>query len=333
MKNYKKTAEILVVAACTVLLYALAAFGGEAMGGTDTDLQVMEKRYEQEEMTEEPQEPVRQQVDLMIFAGQSNMAGNGDAGEAPEVVPGTGYEFRAVSDPTMLYPVEEPFGVEENRIEGIYDIWQDSGVRRKLGDLVPAFVNAYYETTGVPVVGVSASEGGTMISQWQPDTRRYKDLKERIRLAKEFLEGSEDYELRHTYLVWCQGESDGDAGITEEAYYEAMEQLVSVMTLEGIVEKCMVIRIGNFGTDAGKYDQVIAAQTRFCREHPDAVLISTRFAEMADTGLMRDVYHYTQEGYNLAGQEAGENCGFYSNTGKDPELHDYEYGETYVPLS
>lgn len=332
MKDCKKTAGVLAVVVFTVLLYALAAFGGEAIGGTDTDLQVMEKRYEQEEMTEEPQEPVRQQVDLMIFAGQSNMAGNGDAELAPEVVPGAGYEFRAISDPTMLFPIEEPFGMEENKEDGIYDIWPDSGIRRKLGDLVPAFVNAYYETTGVPVVGVSASEGGTIIEQWLPGTPRYEDLKERTRLAKEYLEASEDYELRHTYLVWCQGESNGDNKSTEEAYYEAMEQLVSVMTSEGIVEKCMVIRIGNFGADAKRYDAVIAAQTRVCREHPDAVLISTRFAEMADTGQMRDVYHYTQEGYNLAGQEAGENCGFYSNTGKEPELYDYEYKETYLPF-
>ena len=52
---------------------------------------------------------------------------------------------------------------------------------------------------------------------------------------------------------------------------------------------------------------------------------------MADTGLMRDVYHYTQEGYNLTGAEAGENCGQYSNTGKEPGLWDYEAKEVYVP--
>ena len=83
-----------------------------------------------------------QSVDLMIFAGQSNMAGNGDADQAPEVPEGHGYEFRAVTDPTTLYPVEDPFGIEENREDGIYDIWSDSGTRRKLGDLVPAFMNA-----------------------------------------------------------------------------------------------------------------------------------------------------------------------------------------------
>ncbi len=174
-------------------------------------------------------EDEKQPVDLMIFAGQSNMAGNGDAQQAPAVAEGHGYEFRAVSDPAKLYPIEEPFGIEENREDGIYDIWPDSGTRRKLGGLVPAFINGYYEVTGVPVVAVSASEGATVIDQWLPGTGRYEDMTARCRSAKEFLETSDEFELRHTYLVWCQGESDGDAGITEQAYYEAMEELVTAL--------------------------------------------------------------------------------------------------------
>ena len=47
-------------------------------------------------------------VDLIIFMGQSNMAGRGVAAEAPVVPEGHGYEFRAISDPTRLYPLAEP---------------------------------------------------------------------------------------------------------------------------------------------------------------------------------------------------------------------------------
>ena len=282
-------------------------------------------------ITEELKEP--QMVDLLIFAGQSNMAGNGEAALAPEVTEGAGYEFRAVSDPTMLYPVEAPFGLEENRENGIYDVWPDSGIRRKLGDLVPAFINAYYETTGVPVVGVSASEGGTRIRQWMPGSNRYEDLCDRICAAKEFLENSDAYELRHTYLIWCQGESDGDAGMSESSYYEAFDHLVTGLKSNGMVDACMVIRIGNFGTNLNKYDGIMRAQTSYCQDSTNAVLISTRFAEMAETGLMRDVYHYTQEGYNLAGEEAGKNAGYYANTGMEPELWDYEADEMYKPTA
>ena len=54
-------------------------------------------------------------VDLVMFMGQSNMSGTGgNAAYAPEVKEGHGYEFRAISDPTRLYPIKEPFGINEN---------------------------------------------------------------------------------------------------------------------------------------------------------------------------------------------------------------------------
>ena len=73
---------------------------------TKDDMEEKEPKAE-----EDSRDPQVQTVDLMIFAGQSNMAGNGDASQAPDVPAGHGYEFRAVTDPTRLYPVEEPFGI------------------------------------------------------------------------------------------------------------------------------------------------------------------------------------------------------------------------------
>lgn len=110
-------------------------------------------------------------VDLILFAGQSNMAGRGVTCDrwpapSPAVMEGAGWEFRAVSDPSRLHPLSDPFGVEENRPDGINDRWGE--VRAKTGSMVPAFVNAYYAGCGVPVVGVSASKGGSVIAQWQP---------------------------------------------------------------------------------------------------------------------------------------------------------------------
>ena len=52
---------------------------------------------------------------------------------------------------------------------------------------------------------------------------------------------------------------------------------------------------------------------------------------MADTGMMQDVYHYTQEGYNLVGEEAGRYAGQYANTKEEPVLWDYESGQEYQP--
>lgn len=61
-------------------------------------------------------------MDLFLFMGQSNMAGRGTVNNiweepAPVIIPGAGYEFRAITDPAKLYDMVEPFGVKENRIQ------------------------------------------------------------------------------------------------------------------------------------------------------------------------------------------------------------------------
>ena len=84
------------------------------------------------------------EVDFFAFMGQSNMAGRGIAEQAPAVPQGHGYEFRAISDPTTLHPITEPFGKDENLLSGIYE----PGM--KTGSLVSAFVNSCYQQTGLP---------------------------------------------------------------------------------------------------------------------------------------------------------------------------------------
>ena len=83
---------------------------------------------------------------LFLFIGQSNMAGRGDYRKAPKAISNNLYEFRAISDPTKLYPVEEPFGVNENIIGGI-----DDGIK-KSGSLVTSFMNKLSTLTKAPIL-------------------------------------------------------------------------------------------------------------------------------------------------------------------------------------
>ena len=79
-------------------------------------------------------------IDLMLFMGQSNMAGRGVAAQSIVCQSGHGYEFRAVSDPTKLYDIVEPFGISENNA-----VVNDDSM--KTGSMVSAFVEAYYTYT------------------------------------------------------------------------------------------------------------------------------------------------------------------------------------------
>lgn len=122
------------------------------------------------------------EVDLVMFMGQSNMAGRGEAADSVVCQSGHGYEFRAISDPAKLYDVREPFGVNENNAaSGVNELGSKSG------SMVSALMEEYYSYTGVPMVGVSCSKGGSQISFWQPGSPALDDAVSRYKAAKLFL--------------------------------------------------------------------------------------------------------------------------------------------------
>lgn len=260
-------------------------------------------------------------VDLVMFMGQSNMAGRGVASESPVVPNGHGYEFRAISDPTKLYDIVEPFGVNENNIS--------SGVNEtnKTGSMVSSFVKAYYEVTKIPIVAVSCSKGGTVIDWWQPNGLPLNDAINRHNTAKEWLLDN-GYTIRHDFMVWCQGCSDGDSGTTKETYTDKTKLMIEEMMKHGI-EKCFLVRIGNHRDNATLYDNIIEAQTELCKTWKHTVLVSTKFCSMATDGLMKDEFHYKQEGYNITGRDAGINTAFYINNLKEPTMYDWENQNLY----
>jgi len=242
-------------------------------------------------------------VDLAIFMGQSNMAGRGVASEAPLVPKGYGYEFRAVSDPTKLYDIVEPFGLNENNILGIYE------PNMKTGSLVSSFVIAYYNLSKIPIVGVSASKGGSSINEWQPKETYINDAITRLKDAQVYLV-NKGYKIRRKFMVWCQGETDGDNNMPYIEYKQKLQIMMNTMFESGI-EKCFLICIGNHRDVPMKYSSIIKAQMDLCKAHEKAILVSTKFAEMTSKGLMKDAFHYKQHAYNEVGTEAGTNTALY----------------------
>lgn len=265
-------------------------------------------------MNKQYEEPPGKTIDLFLFMGQSNMAGRGIVtSEHPQGVPAViedaGYEYRAVSEPNRLCPIIEPFGQNENRAGGI-----DDGMM-KTGSLVTAFVNAYYEKTRMPVVGVSASKGGSTITQWQPGSEFLTDALARFHAAVDFLE-AEGFEIRHKYMLWCQGESDGGLMKSGELYRKEFERMLEEMKKAG-VEHCFLIRIGHYnGTGRQDYSEIMAAQGVIADTREDVTMVSTAFAGMKERGLMKDEFHYYQQAYNEVGSEAGTNTARFVCQGK-----------------
>ena len=229
---------------------------------------------------------------LFLFIGQSNMAGRGDYRKAPKAISDNLYEFRAISDPTKLYPVAEPFGVNENLIGGI-----DDGVK-KSGSLVTSFMNKLYSLTKTPIVGVSASKGGSTISEWQIDSNSgyLKDAINRLAKAKEFIKD----DLNHTYALFLQGESDGDKGTSKDEYIRLFNNMYSHLRGAG-VEALFLIEIGrlNIKGQEKRYDEIRDAQ----RNLEGISIVSSLLINEP----MKDEFHFFQESYNKLGEDAAKN--------------------------
>ena len=270
-------------------------------------------------------------VDLFIFMGQSNMSGRGDASFAPTVPEGWGYEYKAISRPGELLHMVEPFGLyEDNSASGVDDAIGENGPKRK-GSSVAALTIAYYEHTGVPVVGVSCSKGGSSTTFWKVGGKPLNDAIQRQLAAEQWLTDN-GYIIRNNYMYWLQGESD--RGMTVDQYKSNMISIVKEMIRKTGVTHCMMLRVGQpkSGT-ATTSNNPLKAQTELCQQYTEFVMASTLTAGFVDDGLMKDDWHYTQEGYNILGTDAGKNVAFYVNNGIEPTMYDPYYLGLYYPVS
>ena len=246
-------------------------------------------------------------VDLLFFMGQSNMAGRGDAALAPVIAPGMGYEYRAVTDPDTLHPLEEPFGVNENDPAGVY------GPGMKTGSMVSSFVNACTAQTSVPVVGVSCAKGGSAIAKWLPGTTVLSGWP-CAAPARRALFCRQTAYLRHSAMVWCQGCTDGDLHTPPRDVYKAdTERVLHSFMQDAGAQTCFLIQIGNQRDEPALYLPMQQAQEELAAACDDIVMVSRRFKTFAAKGLMKDRFHYLQPAYNAVGTEAGRNVAAYWN--------------------
>ena len=246
------------------------------------------------------------EADLILFMGQSNMSGaGGNAEEAPELIKGAGYEYCAITQPEELVILTEPFGKEEHK-EGFLD---DRGLIERGGSLVTAFVNAYYGETKERVVAVSASRGSAQISSF--NNYLVEDVIERLEGAKRTMM-EQQVNIRHIYMVWFQGETDAYVETPEEKYIGEMQKLLNTLQPYG-VEKCFVIQIGNvvMGDEIVDTTKMHETQEVLCETDENFVLVSTLPKELSESPYMEDQIHFTQQGLNLIGEDAGKAAGNY----------------------
>lgn len=259
-------------------------------------------------------------VDLILFAGQSNMSGRGDAEEAVVCPPGAGYEFHAVGEPSLT-PVSEPFGRNENTAP--LEDFNSKGVNLRTGSMVSAFMKACAAKTGVPVVGVSASKGG-MPSVFFLTLSVQNEIAHRFKSAVTYL-NQRGICVRRKAVVWCQGETDADRSTTEFSYKANLRALWEKFKSYGMTDM-FIVRTGHFnyqlelGEDGKptqdayahdvRYSLVNRWQEEFARAHEDVHVVADFYSDHY-LSLMRDRFHYRQQAYNEIGTLAGQRVAQY----------------------
>ena len=247
----------------------------------------------------DPVQTPAQVVDLVLFTGQSNMSGGGgNAKSAPVVASGTGYEFRYGACPAGLYPVTEPFGMYSSGA-----LTDPPGVRG--GSLVSAFMNSYYKSCKVPVMGFSASRGGTSIGYWQSFDIQ-NELASKYDRIRSWC-AANGVTIRRSYAVWLQGETDAIGHMDRTTYETGLRNVFSRLFAKGL-ERVYVIPIGRYAGLPGSYDEVRAAQLDLCATDPRFVLGSDALATLPDSYLA-DGCHYNQAALNTVGAQAGALAG------------------------
>lgn len=260
-------------------------------------------------------------VDLCLFAGQSNMAGRGEYDEAVKCQAGHGYEYHSVTEPGVLSTVSEPFGKYENN-DNVNDN-SGSGADRRSGDMVSAFMESYYSVSGVPIVGVQCSRGGTESSWWN-NSARMTEAAARYNEAKEYLEAN-GYTIGKKFMVWCQGCTDADNNRSIETYKSNTKSIFNTLKSSTGLTDMFMVRIGHCKTSGAaaideikdpRYKAINLAQKALADEEENITAVASLYTDEY-AALMRDQYHYHQQAYNSVGTIAGNNTAYtLYNTGE-----------------
>lgn len=248
-----------------------------------------------------PERQPEKTVDLVLFSGQSNMSGRGDGSLATVCPEGEGYWYKDGA----LVQIAGDFGNEGTTSSG---------------SMVSSVAKAYFDSCGVPIVAVSSSYGGTKIAQFAPGENNYTKGVELYNAAAAYLE-NQGYTIRNRTMVWCQGESDGYDGTTQTDYEAAFLVLRDALKADCSITEFFLVEIGQYKTDATMYDNIKAAQEHLTATEPDIIMASRKF--IGATGLMKDVWHYTQPAYNLVGRDTGIHMAYYHATGIRPRVTEF----------
>lgn len=182
-------------------------------------------------------EEIKNKIDVLIFAGQSNMQGS--TGEKAETTPVENcYEYKFLTD--SIVPLASPVGEDVGKDV----LWASASGN---GSLVPYFCGEYVKKGGF-VLAIHVAKGNTTVSEWQKGTERFEVATDKIK--KGLRKVTEKYEINKIFVIWLQGESDALNYTGTIKYSELLTAFKNDLKKEVPFAKFCIIQQGYFAAYA-----------------------------------------------------------------------------------
>ena len=252
-------------------------------------------------------------MDVIIFAGQSNMQGQSDCLSENQVVQNA-FEYKWLTD--QLVPLKNPVGedITYDLTKGCYfdgktitpSDWRNKHVTGSAcygyTNLVPAFCRRYLKDVDTQVTAVHVAKGSTTILNWLPDTKAYQVLVQKASGA------IKKANAKNVYFVWLQGESDALESRSKKEYKQHLLTLCTALKKDLGIKFFGIIRVGRFTNDQRDLE-IINAQDEICIENNNFVMlteIATDLNTKSEYMNPNAVGHFNAKGLELLGSSACE---------------------------
>ncbi len=223
-------------------------------------------------------------MDAFLLIGQSNMAGRGVIGSVPPIDP-RGMMFMLRNG--RWVPMSEPIN-PDRQIFVEKDTDYRSGV-----SLAASFAESYANRFGQKVGLIPCADGGTSLSEWQPDSVLFDHAVFQTRLAMR------SSELKG--ILWHQGENDSrdmaDVNAYPDRFFAMLDELIARI---GAPESIPVV--------VGEVSELMAARWPYVREMNRALngIASARenigFAKQDGLTIGPDGIHFSGPSYREFGR-------------------------------
>lgn len=237
-------------------------------------------------------------VDVILFAGQSNMVGYGEKESKFTIRSGEAYEYLNVSN--EIIAIKDPVGERTGR---------DSDKALK-GSMIPSFIYYYLKYTDHKVIAVPSAYGATSVSDWQPGGACLSKTISKYDHAVSYIEKNTNYQIDRKILVWLQGETDTLKGTSKEKYKADFRNTYDALKSSSGIDVCIMIPAGS-RRDAplDNAKAINEAEYELINENDDMILGSESAFDFSlnKSMLKTDILHFNTKALELLGKESAQN--------------------------